>query len=69
MSSESGKLGGLTSILHRYMDQAGITKDAKVQRRVRHLLLRYQQSQLEIKRLNLELDALHGREKVDDHDE
>lgn len=66
MSNESGKLGGLTSILHRYMDQAGISKDFKVQRRVRRLLLRYQQAQLEIKRLNLELDSLHGRDKVDD---
>ena len=60
--SATGKLGGLTSCLNRYMDQADIPKAGKVQRRVRLLLLRYQQAQLEIKSLQLQLDILAGKD-------
>lgn len=55
LNSVRGKLGGLSSALHKYADQAGIPKASKVQSRMRLLLLRYQQAQLEIKALELQL--------------
>ena len=60
LDSVTGKLGGLSSLLHKYADQAGIPKASKVQSRVRLLLLRYQQAQLEIKALELQLRDQEG---------
>ena len=56
--SATGKLGGLTSILHKYMDEAGVGKSTKIQRRVRLLSIKHQQALLEIKALKLELQIL-----------
>ena len=64
----AGKLGGLTATIHRYMDEAGIEKAAKVQRRVRMLALRYQMALIEIKSLKLQLQILQegGSDEADD---
>ena len=56
--SATSRLGGLTSVLHRYMDEAGIEKADKVQRRVRMMALKHQQALLEIKALRLEIEML-----------
>ena len=56
--SATGKLGDLTSILHKYMDEAGVVKSRKIQRRVRLLSIKHQQALLEIKALKLELQIL-----------
>ena len=56
--SAISRLGGLTSVLHRYMDEAGIEKADKVQRRVRMLALKHQQALLEIKALRLQIEML-----------
>ena len=56
LNSVTGKLGGLSATLHKYADQAGMPKAKKVQARIRLMMLRYQQAQLEITALKLQLE-------------